>query len=536
MVTPIELRHIENRLPRPLVNSLVGFRANGTAYLKPDADGVEYNIDAVLADNEGFTDADALQWCIDRTEYDDDNNPLATPRSIVVTGTRKYNFDGTAYNQTTSPNGGTTTGANAKILLPAIGEIDAKPFITITFRGPVRPTKSYSVVDTGNTNVMGIDGLIFECTDTAANTQPCIFGVSQSVNGYGSGTKYFSLIHVIFENCTVRGTDEAPLTAVDLRHAIMTTTDGLSIDTGTTSNAISDPSSSTAGYGLRLPQDFNGAWTDLSDTFVQGYKYGVEMTEHAHVNTIYINYCVEGLTYVQASHASYVERCLLQWNKYHVTFSGGPHNLIIQQLDFEGYDGSGLGTQWYQTVSVVKDTSHYGHGTIRFVCGIFSDSQQITNLSGPVLDGGAYLTVTRHQPWKRWHNTASILNGTSSFTSYSDGNGSTIYYQSPAANGDITRHEFWCMQGIYLLSMAGQVGPDAGIIDVKVTDASGTYTVATIDLYASGYIFCKAQLVPLMVRYSGRQYLSFTVNGKNASSSGYNVQFSFVQLLHAAGD
>lgn len=519
------LERFETKLRTPTANGLVGVTSAGVRYYRSDPSGVTYNIDDVLTANPGYSDGQAIQYCLDRVKTDDLGNARAVPVSITITGSRLYDVTSLSYQDT-----GT---ANAQLLVPAIGAIATKPFVTITFRGPVRPAKSYSVVDTGNTNVLSVDGFIIKSTKTASGTTPCMIGVSQAEAGYGTGLN-FSLVHLIFENVTLRTSDAAPITALDARHAIMITCNGVSVDTGTTSNAISEPTG--GGMGIRSPQELNASWNDYTEVFVQGYKVGIEVTENTHIASAYINYCESGLRFIAATHASWIGRVLLQWNKYHVEFSGGIHNMTIEQLDFEGYN-TGLGTQWYKTVNVVKDPSNYGVGFIRFACMVWTSTAQVSYLTaGVVVDGGAYLTVTRHQPWKQRGDKRDVITG-NAITSYADGNGSTIYYQNPSANGDNSKFYFWCVQGIYRLSFAGQVGPDGGIVDIKCTDSNGTRTIVSQhDFYAAAYNFTKCSSYDFYVRVTGLQEIKFEVTGKHASSTAYMVQLSHAQVMLTAGD
>lgn len=95
---------------------------------------------------------------------------------------------------------------------------------------------------------------------------------------------------------------------------------------------------------------------------------------------------------------------------------------------------------------------------------------------------------------------------------------STYTYHSSQANGDAIENGFVIAAGTYTLYVLGTTNNSYGKTDVAI-DGGGV--LGTLDWYSAGVTRNVINSIAGIVLSDGYHKISFTVNGKNASSSGY---------------
>jgi len=91
------------------------------------------------------------------------------------------------------------------------------------------------------------------------------------------------------------------------------------------------------------------------------------------------------------------------------------------------------------------------------------------------------------------------------------------------ANGDGLRFKCYMRKGTYKLYLYTRVGPNDGIVDIKINGS----TITTIDLYADANDYDAVKTAEnISITTDGIKTIDLVINGKNASSNGYNIFFS----------
>jgi hypothetical protein len=96
-----------------------------------------------------------------------------------------------------------------------------------------------------------------------------------------------------------------------------------------------------------------------------------------------------------------------------------------------------------------------------------------------------------------------------------------LYFDSASALGNVVQYQFLLAQGIYTFYVTGVKRGDCGIIKWTL---DGVDIITGQDWYAASEthdVYFKVSNIN--VTYSGQHTLSYTVMGKNASSSGYFI-------------
>lgn len=105
------------------------------------------------------------------------------------------------------------------------------------------------------------------------------------------------------------------------------------------------------------------------------------------------------------------------------------------------------------------------------------------------------------------------------------------WYWSAGANGNYCEYEHYLSAGTYTLFVVGINKNNSGILDVYI-DAS---EVASFDTYNASETFNAVDTqTGINVATSGMKTIKFICDGKNGSSSGYNLQLSGYQLHRTA--
>lgn len=491
-----------------------------------------YRVDDVLARNPGWTDGQAIQWIVDRIVKDDAGNVLETPRSIrVLVPRRVCDVTGEPLKETSSPNGGATAGANARILIPAVGPIQTKPFVTLVFEpeGGIEGTFSYSVVSSGNASVPSQECVI----KTDDRTGSALLGVSRAIDGYG-GT-WLSNVIVINNGVIFRVPNGAPITACDLSQALAIGGRAWIMDVGVSSDQILDPRG-TDSYALRTPRTYNGAQMSIDRISVQGFDYGVEVNEHLHVHNAFINYCGTAWRLRTSSHTALIDRSVVQWCPVHFrgARSTDAHRfdpdtkLMVLQHSYELYDTSYFGAQWYQHVNIVEDPESKWSGTLNVQV---DDVWLSDKYSFMPMNHGKRLRIIMHDDATLLRSSATNITGSGTTAvldpAQIDGR---VWFQQPPASGDEFVVNKWLPPGIHTVTWTGRSGPGNGVLSLEGSEQVG-------DFYASVPANNISRSFTVTQFTAGIRRLVFSVRTKNVRSTGYLMELSrMTTTLNAAVD
>lgn len=131
-----------------------------------------------------------------------------------------------------------------------------------------------------------------------------------------------------------------------------------------------------------------------------------------------------------------------------------------------------------------------------------------------------------------WHDQ-SVKTVGNAFTSSRDTNApyNTVVYQNTSANGDTWTNGFVIKAGTYALKLMGSTGTGNGKLDCYIDNVNlGT----TLDWYASPAVKGSILTISNVVLTDGYHTFKGVVNGKNASSSGYDIILTKIWLEPAA--
>jgi hypothetical protein len=104
-------------------------------------------------------------------------------------------------------------------------------------------------------------------------------------------------------------------------------------------------------------------------------------------------------------------------------------------------------------------------------------------------------------------------------------------FQNSGANGDTFTNGFLLKAGTYTLAVLGETSTDRGLIDWYIDNAK---VVSLQDWYAGSTAQNIEKIASVTVTGEGYHVLKGVINGKNASSSGYNMVLTKMYLKPAA--
>jgi hypothetical protein len=100
-------------------------------------------------------------------------------------------------------------------------------------------------------------------------------------------------------------------------------------------------------------------------------------------------------------------------------------------------------------------------------------------------------------------------------------------YQNSAANGDTWEKKIFLKAGTYTISVLGMTAPSRGIQEVFIDNVS----VGTIDWYNASLVYNQVKTIAgVTVTGDGRHTFKSVINGKNASSSDYQLLLTKVWI------
>lgn len=139
-----------------------------------------------------------------------------------------------------------------------------------------------------------------------------------------------------------------------------------------------------------------------------------------------------------------------------------------------------------------------------------------TTLSATGGSGGAYPIAAT-----LWHDDATIITGAAlTITQDSAQRYAFWAYQNAPANGDTFEYSFLLAAGTYTLRVLGMTANSRGMIDWKI---DGTTVVSGQDWYNGSLTYNVVKTASVTVATDGVHTLRGIVNGKNASSSAYQM-------------
>lgn len=105
------------------------------------------------------------------------------------------------------------------------------------------------------------------------------------------------------------------------------------------------------------------------------------------------------------------------------------------------------------------------------------------------------------------------------------------YAQTAAAINDKHYHTVWMSPGTYTLSILYRKASNAGIATIKaVMSPSPTISIGTVDMYISTSADNNLAQINFVVTVSGKYLITVEALTKNASSSGYLLPYSIIEI------
>ena len=131
-----------------------------------------------------------------------------------------------------------------------------------------------------------------------------------------------------------------------------------------------------------------------------------------------------------------------------------------------------------------------------------------------------------------WHDESTITVGNAFTLAIHNPQMHNFYkFQNLAADGDTFTNSFFAEAGTYTLSALGVRDPNSCKVDWYI---DGTVTVSGQDWYNAGVGNDFVQTASVTVTGDGYHTFKGVVNGKNASSGGYNLYLTKYWLNQAA--
>lgn len=268
-----------------------------------------------------------------------------------------------------------TGNANAQIVLPALDYVDTEQ-VTIEFRGESPSPPIVSVI--GATPLP--DGHSVIKSTLAAGTGALMGGRVAS-----GSLSNFTNVMFRASNLTFRTVANPTITALDLATVAAVDLDNVSVDAGSYNvSGLAEPTTASS-YGIRLPNNDNGAYVRLGAVGVVGFYNGYRFAEHTVGQQVTAMGCKRAAVFIETNHASKINRLLVQHCERVVVFEG-THYVDIDQLNIEHAT-----TGWQVTDYDIDDASDYGLGSIVWhvvLAGTGPDDTFTTN-------GGANLHIRR---------------------------------------------------------------------------------------------------------------------------------------------
>ena len=240
------------------------------------------------------------------------------------------------------PANGTTNGI---INLPTVATNGA--MVTFRLKGMVN-VGNYPEFSTNAFN----NGVIFEClTPPSGANSNCFSGTSSAINTW-------SLVNLYLENITFRVPFVASNAGYDvtlwLNNVVNVDLNNVTVDTtaGTNNVTIVIPTNS---QGIVLPTTGNYAYVRLHNVYVAGYFIAITVYEHAVFDSIFIQFCQNGIRPLGSNASSWWHSVIFQEVTYPIWFQNGSHWVFGDfHVEWE------TGAFWWTTATVIRGTVGFG--------------------------------------------------------------------------------------------------------------------------------------------------------------------------------
>ena len=402
--------------------------------------------------------------------------------------------------------------------------------MTVEIVGDLPPTPQFSLV----TAAHGTINVNYEGTTlirTAAHSGRIIGGSEESLNGY----LYFSNARLVVKNMRIRGVGGFDWIGVGGRDFASLGCEEVLVDAGLITPAhMPEPGANSAG--IECPAASCIA-ADLRNCYVQTVENGFIFNEHVNADNLTAQFCKAALLQKDGFYLSRISNLSAQWNKNIVKSSTGASYLYITTLSFEDYNSGGVdGSRWYNPSTHISDSSSYIQGELASFYGVLAFGATTVRLtvSGANKFKTHYLNapgyVINDRNFARANTTTSPG---SLFATYDVNaidtldNGAYLYLISPAANASYCQWtNVFLPAGNPKLTIIGATATNRGIIDISVNGV----VIGSFDQYENPGGYNVVHDIVWVNKVAGFHTVRATVNGKNASSSGYNFCWSKIYV------
>lgn len=257
--------------------------------------------------------------------------------------------------------------SNAQLLLPSRHVLNGEQ-ITVVIRGVRPPPTAFSVI--GDYPVPD-NHSVLRSTLTAGSGGALL-------GGWGPSGSYsdFTGVHVIIEDVTFRMPSNPTHSAVDLSHVNGCAIDDVVIDTGSYwIQGLTQPTTATS-YGIKFPQNGNGADVRVGCLNVCGFYTGSQHSEHLNAEQLNFWGCLRALEPTFAHHASHIKRLMT------VHCTNGIVPTGIHYLDIEQFNIEHSTTGWWIPNYDIDDPANRLRGRLKWhvvKAGSGVDSTFLTN-------------------------------------------------------------------------------------------------------------------------------------------------------------
>lgn len=173
-------------------------------------------------------------------------------------------------------------------------------------------------------------------------------------------------------------------------------------------------------------------------------------------------------------------------------------------------------------------------GCLRLAVGandkiLMADSVQATGFKwADAPDAASYPQRTR----QIWHHNCTVVSG-NALNRWSTSNqyyGFLTQQAAPYSDGDSWTQSFEAEAGSYTIEVVGMSWSDRGILEIFIDDVSQ----GTQDWYSGGAGYNASKTTSITVVGDGYHKLTGTINGKNGSSSSYDMYLSYYRIYPAS--
>lgn len=217
----------------------------------------------------------------------------------------------------------------------------------------------------------------------------------------------------------------------------------------------------------------------------------------------------------------------------------GGHGLIAI-WEFTNNPSGGTGAPIVRPGDTVVAEQTFGQSSFPGT-SLFYSRDDHSHGTPPAPSGGGGGADPEYPVRAHWfHDTSYISAGTSlvAFTAFSQLYAS-LWSRITPADGDEHLGSAVLAEGDYTLRLLGVTSDANGLLDIDfkhISDGSYTNIVTGQDWYTAVTTYNAVQIATFTVVTPGRHIFKFTINGKNASSSSYNLRLTKYDIYLTSGD